>query len=422
MSARRTMPPAPRSTAGITRWHGAWLIVDCGRHCSSLHCRAGKSHEGVIISHGSRGVEYPVSCWPRLVVSLGCCDSSAVQGKVSLRIFVYEFVTGGGLLGPHSDAVTESLLAEGREMRAALASDFATVPDCEVQVLSDERFRLYASPALEQAVRTQREHDAAFDRLTGAADWTVVIAPEIDGHLERLSRRVIAGGGRLLGPSPQVIALASDKHRLATHLRACGVPAPEGVLLEASAALPAHFPYPAVLKPVDGAGSLGVHYVHSPSDAPKLDKRLSARWRLEKHCTGTPMSVALLCGPRGAIALPACQQRLTTDGRFQYLGGSIDLRPESSEIQCRMQRLATQAVATLGPTAGYLGVDLILGDDARHDVVIEINPRLTTSYIGLRAMCQANLAAAMLQAVRGDTPNVPFREGTLTFDADGTLC
>jgi predicted ATP-grasp superfamily ATP-dependent carboligase len=36
---------------------------------------------------------------------------------------------------------------------------------------------------------------------------------------------------------------------------------------------------------------------------------------------------------------------------------------------------------------GYLGVDLILGEDGNGavDCVVEINPRLTTSYVGLQA-------------------------------------
>ena len=48
---------------------------------------------------------------------------------------------------------------------------------------------------------------------------------------------------------------------------------------------------------------------------------------------------------------------------------------------------------------GFVGVDLILGADAegREDLAIEINPRLTTSYVGLRALLHGNLAGLMLR-------------------------
>ena len=72
---------------------------------------------------------------------------------------------------------------------------------------------------------------------------------------------------------------------------------------------------------------------------------------------------------------------------------------------------------------GYLGVDLVLGEaaDGSDDVVIEINPRLTTSYVGLRALARENLAAAMLDVASGRTPRLSFADRQLEFDSDGTI-
>ena len=85
--------------------------------------------------------------------------------------------------------------------------------------------------------------------------------------------------------------------------------------------------------------------------------------------------------------------------------------------------LASRAVAALSSTVGYLGVDLVLGDDpdGRDDVVIEVNPRLTTSYVGLRALAADNLAAAMLAVASGKTPRLSFADHALQFDADGAV-
>jgi len=46
---------------------------------------------------------------------------------------------------------------------------------------------------------------------------------------------------------------------------------------------------------------------------------------------------------------------------------------------------------------GYIGVDMVLTND--EPVVIEVNPRLTTSYIGLRKVINFNLAQAIVNAV-----------------------
>jgi hypothetical protein len=68
-------------------------------------------------------------------------------------------------------------------------------------------------------------------------------------------------------------------------------------------------------------------------------------------------------------------------------------------------------------------VDLVLGDDpaGREDVVIEVNPRLTTSYVGLRAAARTNLAGAMLAVAQGNLVELPFSPARVEFTADGTV-
>ena len=338
-------------------------------------------------------------------------------------IFVYEFLSGGGWL---ADASTcnppESLLVEGRAMAEALAADFANVASVKmVTCLRDRRLAPWSPVGCRTIdVADRAEHDAAFDRLAAEADWTVVIAPEIGGALAERCRRVAAVGGRLLGPDQSLIELASDKHRTAEFLAAAGVPAPQGVLHQACSPWPRDFAYPAVWKPLDGAGSQGVVYVPNPN-APRLAPS-SQRGRLERFCTGTPASVAFLCGREGLkYALPACRQRLSDDGTFRYLGGALPLPAELAE---RAKALVERAVGALVGAFGYLGVDLVLGEspDGRVDVVIEINPRLTTSYIGLRAAVEQNLAETMLCVAEGLAPPAPFKvRRAAQFDADGTV-
>jgi predicted ATP-grasp superfamily ATP-dependent carboligase len=52
---------------------------------------------------------------------------------------------------------------------------------------------------------------------------------------------------------------------------------------------------------------------------------------------------------------------------------------------------------------------------------VEINPRLTTSYLGLRAASRASLAKAMLDVAEGRCPTLSFDPQPLEFDADGTV-
>jgi predicted ATP-grasp superfamily ATP-dependent carboligase len=102
------------------------------------------------------------------------------------------------------------------------------------------------------------------------------------------------------------------------------------------------------------------------------------------------------------------------------LGGELPLAVGLAE---RAQALAERAVAATPPAVGYVGVDLILGrePDGSEDAVIEINPRLTTSYVGLRAAAKSNLAEAMWHAGSGDLRPIAFVDRPIEFDADGNV-
>jgi predicted ATP-grasp superfamily ATP-dependent carboligase len=334
-----------------------------------------------------------------------------------MRIFVYEFVTGGGLLSAGLQEVPPpSLRREGAAMITALATDFAATEGTHVLVMWDPRFGDVRLPAVDvRRVESQREEAATFDELAGSADWTVVIAPESSNHLLDRCCRVEACGGRLLGPSPEVVRRTSDKHLAAESLALSGLPVPDGQPIDPGQDLPPDFGYPAVLKPRLGAGSEEVRLVHGPWGA--VDRPS----RLEPFCPGLSASVSMLCGPAGHVALPPCRQRLSGDGRFVYSGGSLPL-PE--RLAGRAIALARQAIEALPHPTGYLGVDLVLGEDPNggDDKVIEVNPRLTTSYVGLRAATKppTNLAASMVAVSCGRPAELCFRQVSVEFDADGT--
>jgi predicted ATP-grasp superfamily ATP-dependent carboligase len=339
-----------------------------------------------------------------------------------MHVFVYEYLLGRAFL-PDDDPPPASMLAEGRAMLTALATDFAALPGIETSVLHDPRCGPLDLPSHIEvdSISLSSPESTAFDRRVIQADWTVVIAPETAGVLARRCRRVLELGGRLLGPNPDLVELAADKHRTAEHLLAHRVPAPRGMTLAAGQALPESFPNSTIMKPRDGAGSQFVRLLKGKTtDDQRLDQSIAGAVRLEPYCPGLAASVALLCGPRQCLSLPACRQVLTDDGRFSYLGGEL---PLSQALDDRARRLAECAVATLPTPLGYIGVDLVLGGDpsGADDHVIEINPRLTTSYVGLRAAALCNLAEAILLLAGGGSLPLSFDERPLRFWADGTI-
>lgn len=309
-----------------------------------------------------------------------------------MRVFVYEHVCAVGL-GRDPGSPEHSLFVEGRAMLSAVSADFAAVPGVELVTFPDD------SPV--------DSHADTFARLAASADWTLVIAPETGGELERLARLVLTSDGRLLGPSLTGIDFTADKSTLAGLWAEEGVPTPHTF----AAGEPLRFPV--VCKPRCGCGSEETYLVHSAAELvwlPPDPNRL-----IQEYVPGQPASVAFLVGPNQTIPLLPALQHLSTDGRFRYRGGELPIPTDLGERAVRLGLRAVDAVAGL---SGYVGVDLVLGE---REVAIEINPRLTTSYVGLRALAESNLAEAMLKVHTGRRVEVKWKPGRVTFGADGTL-
>jgi tyramine---L-glutamate ligase len=337
---------------------------------------------------------------------------------IPMHVFLYEWVTGGGLMEQPGRLPT-SLLAEGSAMISALAADFAAVDGCRVTVLRDMRAADLPLGRCEVVeVQSPSDWREEFERLAAAADWSLVIAPEFDAILRDALNRAREAGARLLNASDEFVAIASNKQSTAERLHAANIPAPDAVIFEAEEEkLPSHFPYPAVLKPLDGAGSQHTLLVTGPHDDPP-----PYPWprRLERFYPGRPASVAALSGPAGRRMLQPCWQRLSDDGRFTYEGGAL---VSVAELARRATALATRALDAMPPALGYIGVDLVLGNDpdGGEDVVIEINPRLTTSYVGLRRAVRENLPHAMVEVAEGRDVELSVRRDAIEFAADGAV-
>jgi predicted ATP-grasp superfamily ATP-dependent carboligase len=281
-----------------------------------------------------------------------------------MRISLYEHITA-------TSHETDPLYREGKAMRDALHDDLLRISDLEVI-------------------------NGEFDRSLREADACILIAPESEGILERLSRRVLDFGGKLFGPHPDAIRLTTDKLSLSRHWQQRGVPTPS-----TSLAVTGHYDFPAVLKPRDGAGSESTYLVENVAEYMDRLSRCSREMIVQPLVAGEPASIAFLVGPHQTLPLCPARQRLSSDGLFQYVGGELPLPPQEAERAIHLGRAAIEAVPS--GLFGYVGVDLILGEaeDGSEDFAIEINPRLTTSYVGLRAATSDNIAEAMLRICAG---------------------
>jgi tyramine---L-glutamate ligase len=334
-----------------------------------------------------------------------------------MRILVHEFVSGGGFA---HKPVPRSLAREGAAMRAALVADLASIGRHDIVTTVDPRFPLAPPPHVEVATLAGRS--SSLDGLIASVDAVWLIAPETNGWLERLARRVERAGKALLGPGASAIRIASDKTRLPHRLAKHGIRHPETYVLRpgADALIPAcAIGYPVVIKPGRGAGCEGVQLAGS---AGELRRALATRrsrktsFVLQSYVPGAAASVSLLADGRRAVPLAVNAQHLRAGRWLSYGGGHTPLDHPGVSQAIDAARRTCESLPGL---RGYIGVDVVLTE--RDAVVIEVNPRLTTSYLGVRAAIEENIADMALAACLGRLPAEPRIRHRVRFSAAGRI-
>lgn len=346
-----------------------------------------------------------------------------------MRIFVSEYISGGGLA---DFPLPASMLREGRAMHGALVADLLEIPGCHVATTLDERQRasstLPLSPFLEvEYVDKATREQTAFERLCIEADVTLVIAPETGGELSRRVQHVVDMGQPTLNCDSHAIDLCGDKLRLAEHLANQGISTIRTHAIRANENPWEIFPGDCVVKPRDGAGSW-MTFLILERDALRWERvrnemkatQVIGRAIIQPYVAGKSLSVGCLCDSVGNVEVfPIAHQNLNGPD-FEYHGGSLPAKLDQRAVTA-IHELVQSACASIQGLRGYVGIDLLLPDTSpTSPVIVEFNPRLTTSYIGYRKHCRNNIAERLLPAFASESRSpLEWNSGSITFDAAG---
>lgn len=202
-------------------------------------------------------------------------------------------------------------------------------------------------------------------------DLSLIVAPESGGLLASFAR--VVEEARWLGCTPAAVEIASSKQETVRVLREADISTP--VSIDDSTKW--------VVKPDDGAGGLGVQVHDSLVEAERDFSSRSARGErptLERWVQGEARSLTLLVGGGETRLLSVNRQRITRDdhGRVAFLGVDSAVLP----LTPALADLAARIHWALPGLRGLVGIDYV--EHPRHGaVVIEINPRPTSAYVGL---------------------------------------
>jgi predicted ATP-grasp superfamily ATP-dependent carboligase len=341
-----------------------------------------------------------------------------------LNLLIYEHVSGGGYI---KEIISANILSEGYAMLRSVIADFKAAGH-KVTTLLDSRLTCFNPPLDAEVVpiSSPKELDNKLRELSSMADAVYVIAPESGHVLEKLVEKVEeASGGTSLNCQTDAIKCVSNKMKTYVTLEKGGVKVPETVMLGIHEKtrniyrLTKTFEYPLIFKPLDGVSCSGLSLVKDEGSIVAAVKKVahestSNYFIVQELIRGTAVSICMFSTGKKALAVTLNKQFVTLeppDRESRYSGGAL---PILHSLKEEAFNTAQQAVKMIGGLKGYVGVDMVLTN--KGPVVMEINPRLTTSYIGLREVAAFNPAQAIVDVIlRQKLPKAFLLRGCALF-------
>ncbi|MFC4031959.1 ATP-grasp domain-containing protein [Streptomyces polygonati] len=201
---------------------------------------------------------------------------------------------------------------------------------------------------------------------------------------------VVARRLGLPGITPEAARALRDKRLMKERLAAAGVAVAPGVQVDARQAgesdlreIAQRIGFPAVVKPVDGAGSLGVRraddlgtlrrYLAASGPTDDMGKPVGERLLVESYVAGPEYSVEGYAGAAGAVVVAVTGKQLGPEPWFVEVGHTVDADLAAAD-RAALVETARAAIGALGLTRGVFHLEARL--TPKGAVVLEVAARL----------------------------------------------
>jgi len=324
-----------------------------------------------------------------------------------LELLVYEYASGGGFA---DKPLAVSILSEGFSMLRAIVADFKAAGHSVTTVL-DSRLAVLNPPLDADCIvpaSSFNDAERAIQKLSESTGTAYIVAPESNQVLQSLVAKIEQAGVASLNCRGNAIGNVSDKAAMLKRVKELGLSTPATVsvsafddVAEITRTVRGSLGFPLIIKPVDGVGCAGLSVVNNEQQVASAVAKTTAestdkRFVAQEVIRGTAVSVSLLATVNDTLPLSLNRQDVSLmapEAASTYNGGQV---PFDNLLKREAFAAAEKAVKAFQGLRGYVGVDLVLTE--KEAVVMEVNPRLTVSYVGLRKVAGFNLAQAIISA------------------------
>ena len=310
-----------------------------------------------------------------------------------MRLLISEFICGGGMA---NHALPESLKQEGLMMLRALVTDCLHVENCEIVTTLDPRIQLHDTNVEIIPVTDSKKYMQQIQSSAENVDLTWIVAPESEDILASIVYRLQKANHQTLNCSVDAIRSTGDKHKCTELMQSVGL----SVIPQIANADLINYPSAVVVKPRFGVGSENLRIYENGMQA-KVNIDAPERWVVQPYIEGDHRSLSILCW-RGAAKILSCNVQQFKDFPEPRLSKCI---VNAFSADAELNSLAMKIAQVFPGLSGYVGVDYI--KTKSDNVIVEVNPRLTTSYLGLARALTRNPANLCIETfIDKSLPNI----------------
>lgn len=287
-----------------------------------------------------------------------------------MKIFAFEYACACG---------DDTFLEEGRAMLVSLLDELAAARLGEISTVINRTLDQDGITA-DETVVIDGDFFAAVERQMEKSDVVWIVAPESESVLYRLTEMAERLGKKVMGSSADAVELCGDKLLLARFLNG-KVETPDSVPFTEG-----YDGFPCVIKPLNGAGCEKIYFVNDRNRLRQIEIK-GDNYLIQRYVEGEKLSAGIVNVGSTPLLLGVCRQdiELSEQLKLKNVTGPIDY-PNRDRLVGMIEKI-NRLIPTL---TGYYGIDFI--DCGGHLTLIEINPRLTSSYPIYAKACGFNIA------------------------------
>ncbi|MBN1215839.1 MAG: ATP-grasp domain-containing protein [Candidatus Lokiarchaeota archaeon] len=331
-------------------------------------------------------------------------------------LFVFEFISGGGL---NKSSIPSSLFCEGFGMMRAIINDFKRL-GFKISTLLDNRIRHFQNLLdvdLIFYINSNMNYISIFKNMVKKNEFCFIVAPESSEILKNLTEIVKINNKKLLSIDIKGIEIGTYKYKTYKFFKKNKLETPKTFKIPMEHRIPNKefiiskyniIQSPIIIKPDDGVGAESIIYISKKDQiknilAEKLKTLdIERNFLLQEYVNGESLSLSLMnyYSPENneyrTKILSINTQKIALskiNNSINYLGGYTPysnykkLYKKVSEILNHIKFCQFN---------GLFGIDFIQN---KHKIsFIEINPRITTSYLGLRNVLNRNPADLIVRS------------------------